>query len=70
MLMVLLLKRMWLLGGQAGDTKGIAKDGVIGGIGGSGTGLVLLLLLRYDGGGPRLSRRIGGLPCPAGCTGG
>ena len=30
----------------------------------------MLLLPRYDGGGPRLSRRIGGLSCPAGRTGG
>ena len=53
----------------------MAKGGVIGGVGSSGTELVLLplarlLLLRYDGGGPRLSRRIGGLPCPAGRTDG
>ena len=28
------------------------------------------MLLRYDGGRPRQSQRIGGLPCPAGRTGG
>ena len=52
--------------------KGMTEEGVIGGVGGSGTVLmlVLLLLLRYEGAGPRLSRRIGGLPCPAGRTGG
>ena len=55
----------------------MTEGGVIGGVGGSGTELVLLvllllarLLLRYEGGGPRLSRRIGGLPCPAGRIGG
>ena len=32
--------------------------------------LLLLLLLRYEGGGTRLSRRIGELPCPAGRAGG
>ena len=32
--------------------------------------LLLLLLLRYEGGGPRLSRRTGELPCPAGRAGG
>ena len=46
---------------------------VIGGVGGSGTELVLLLLLllllRYEGGGPRLSRRNDGLPCPTGRIG-
>ena len=59
------MKRMWLLG----DTKGITEEGVIGGVGGSET-VLLLLLLRYEGGGPRLSRRIGELPCPAGRAGG
>ena len=54
----------------AGVTKGMTEGRVIGGVGGSGTVLVLFqLLLRYEGGGPRLSRRIGGLPYPAGCTG-
>ena len=50
----------------------MTEEGVIGGVGGSGTVLmlVLLLLLRYEGGGPRQSQRIGGLPCPAGRTGG
>ena len=40
---------------------------------GSGTVLLLLLrllLMRYEGGEPRLSRRIGELPCPAGRAGG
>ena len=32
--------------------------------------LLLPLLLRYEGGGPRLSRRIGELPFPAGRAGG
>ena len=58
------MKRMWLLG----DTKGITEEGVIGGVGGSET--VLLLLLRYEGGGPRLSRRIGELPFSVGRIGG
>ena len=48
----------------------MTEEGVIGGVGGSDTVLVLLLLLRYEGAGPRLSRRIGELPCPAGRTGG
>ena len=50
----------------------MTEGGVIGGVGSSGTVLVLvlLLLLRYEGAGPRLSRCIGGLPCPAGRTGG
>ena len=58
------MKRMWLLR----DTKGMTEGEVIGGVGGSRTVLVLLLLLRYKG--PRLSRRIGELPCPAGRAGG
>ena len=45
-------------------------EGVIGGVGGSGTVSVLLPLLRYEGAGPRLSRRNGGLPCPTGHAGG
>ena len=50
----------------------MTEEGVIGGVGDSGTVLmlVLLLLLRYEGAGPRLSRRIGELPCPAGRAGG
>ena len=50
----------------------MTEEGVIGGVGGSGTVLmlVLLLLLRYEGAGPRLSRRKGGLPCPTGRAGG
>ena len=49
----------------------MTEEGVIGGVGGSGTVLVsVLLLLRYEGAGPRLSRRIGGLPFPAVCIGG
>ena len=49
----------------------MTEEGVIGGVGGSGTVLVsVLLLLRYEGAGPKLGRRIGGLPCPAGCIGG
>ena len=47
----------------------MTEGGVIGGVGSSGT-VLLLLLLRYEGGGPRLSRRIGELPFPAGCAGG
>ena len=48
----------------------MTEGGVIGGVGDSGTVLVLLpLLLHYEGGGPRLSRHIGRLPCPAGRTG-
>ena len=45
------------------------EEGVIGGVGGSET-VLLLLLLRYEGGGPRLSRCIGELPFPAGRIGG
>ena len=58
------MKRMWLLG----DTKGMTEGEVIDGVGDSRTVLVLLLLLRYEG--PRLSRHIGELPCPAGRAGG
>ena len=45
------------------------EEGVIGGVGGSET-VLLLLLLRYEGGGTRLSRRIGELPFPVGRIGG
>ena len=48
----------------------MTEGGVIGGVGGSGTVLESQLLLRYDGGRPRQSQHIGGLPCPAGRTGG
>ena len=47
----------------------MTEEGVIGGVGGSET-VLLLLLLRYEGGGPRLSRCIGELPFPAGRIGG
>ena len=38
------MKRMWLLR----DMKGMTEGEVIGGVGGSRTVLVLLLLLQYD----------------------